>query len=327
MNKWERITVALQGKAVDRIPLSLWRHYHREDRRPQDLADATLALARAHDVDLIKLTPSGLYAIEDWAGASIHYPGTDHDPPFLTSPAVTDAADWRKLSRLEPTDGALGRELEAIRLVKTQVSRDQIPFVMTVYSPLTLAFKLAGEGLFQHLRLHPSDLRVGLEIISKITAHFAQAALEAGAGGLFFATQLASQQWLTPAEYEEFGQRYDLRVLETVKGKSAITILHLHGQEVFFDLVERYPVHAVSWHDQEGAPSLVEARQQTERAFATGLDRRLLEQGPAAAIQAQVREVLAQTEGRGLILAPCCVIPTTVPAEHLDAVRSELLDL
>jgi uroporphyrinogen decarboxylase len=275
-------------------------------------------------VDLIKLTPSGLYAVEDWAGESIHYPGTDHDPPFLASPAVTGAGDWRRLFRLEPADGALGRELETIRLVKAQASCDEIPFVMTVFSPLTLACKLAGEGLVQHLRQHPADLRAGLETIAETTACFAQAALEAGADGLFFATQLASPRWLTPAEYEAFGQHYDLMVLEAVKEESAITILHLHGQEAFFHLAEYYPVHAVSWHDHEGAPSLAEARQHTGRAFVTGLDRRLLARGPVAALQAQVREALAQTEGRGLILAPSCVIPTTTPVEHLEAVRSSL---
>jgi uroporphyrinogen decarboxylase len=327
VKKRERITAALHGKAVDRIPLSLWRHHHREDRRPQELAAVTIALARAFDVDLIKLTPSGLYAVEDWASASIHYPDTEHGPPFLTSPAVTDTSDWRRLPRLEPAEGALGRELEAVRLVKSLVSYDEIPFVMTVFSPLTLAFKLAGEGLLQHLRRHPADLRVGLETITETTACFARAALAAGADGLFFATQLASHCWLTPAEYEEFGQQYDLEVLEAVEGQSAITILHLHGCKVFFDLVNRYPVQAVSWHDQEGAPGLAEARQHTDLAFVTGLDRRLMEQGPVTALQAQVREALAQTEGRGLILAPSCVIPTTTPTEHLEAVRSALLVL
>jgi hypothetical protein len=46
--------------------------------------------------------------------------------------------------------------------------------------------------------------------------------------------------------------------------------------------------------------------------------------GPAAAIQVQVREVLRQTEGRGLILAPSYVIPTNSPAEHLRAARDAI---
>jgi uroporphyrinogen decarboxylase len=323
MDKRERIQAALRRQEVDQIPLSLWRHFFCEDRRAQALAAATVGLAREYDLDLVKLTPCGLYAVEDWAQGLITYPGNDYDPPSLQSPAVLGPTDWRRLPSLEPTAGALGRELEAARLVAESLS-SEIPFLMTVFSPLTLAFKLAGERVIAHLREHPADLHAGLETIATTTARFAQAALEAGADGLFFATQLACHGWLKPSEYETFGQRYDLEVLDAVSGQSEVTVLHLHGREIFFDLANRYPIHAVSWHDQETPPTLAQAYQQTDRAFLTGLDRELLAKGPASAIQDQVRQALAHTRRRGLILAPSCVIPPTAPDGHLQAVREAL---
>lgn len=326
MDRRQRIKAALRHEPVDRVPLSLWRHFHREDRTPQELAEATLSLARGYDLDLVKLTPCGLYAVEDWAGARIVFPGTDHDAPYLPRPAVASPAGWRRLPILAPAAGALGRELEAVRLVAAGLG-GETPFLMTVFSPLTLAYKLAGEAVVEHLREHPADLHAGLEAIAGTTLRFAQAALRAGADGLFFATQLAGHHWLTPSEYGEFGERYDLAVLEAVSGteaESKITVLHLHGQDVFFDLANRYPIHAVSWHDRETAPSLTEARQLTDRAFITGLDRDLVGDGPVEAIQTQVCEAVAQTGGQGLILAPSCVIPTTAPAAHLQAVRDAL---
>lgn len=324
MSRRERVQAALRGQEPDRVPLSLWRHYFCEDRTAQDLAAATIRLARQYDLDLVKLTPCGLYAVEDWARERISYPGNDCDPPFLESSAVVDPLDWRRIPSLEPTAGALGRELEAVRLVAEGLGRET-PFLMTVFSPLTLAYKLAGEGVIAHLRESPADLHAGLETITETTTRFAQAALEAGADGLFFATQLASHHWLEPAEYEAFGQRYDLAVLEAVGGRSKITVLHLHGVDVFFDLANLYPIHAVSWHDQETLPTLAQARQQTDRAFITGLDRQLLERGPTAAIHEQIRQALARTGQRGLILAPSCVIPPATPSAHLQAVREALL--
>ena len=323
MDKRARIQAALQGQKVDRVPLSLWRHFFCEDRTAQDLAITTVRFAREYDLDLVKLTPCGLYAVEDWSPERITYPGNDYDPPHLRSWAVVNPADWRRLPALEPTVGALGRELKTVRLTAEGLG-GETPFLMTVFSPLTLAFKLAGEGVVAHLREYPAELHAGLETISATTTHFAQAALSAGADGLFFATQLASYQWLTPIEYEAFGQRYDLAVLGAVTGQSDITVLHLHGVDIFFGLANEYPVHAVSWHDQETPPNLAQARQQTDRAFITGLDRELLERGPAAAIQEQVRQALARTQRRGLVLAPSCVIPPTTPAEHLEAVRDAL---
>jgi uroporphyrinogen decarboxylase len=331
MDKWSRVQATLRREAVDRVPLSLWRHFHERDRTPQVLAEATLTLAGEYDLDLIKLTPCGLYAAEDWAKGHIECPATIHDPPYLRTPAVTDPAGWRRLPTLEPTSGALGRELEAIRLVAAGLAT-RTPFLMTIFSPLTLAYKLAGDVVVEHLRQHPTALHAGLEIMGETMARFARAALEAGADGLFFATQLASHHWLAPAEYHEFGERYDLGVLEAAAEQSTITVLHLHGRDVFFDLVNRYPVHAVSWHDRETDPSLIEARGRTDRAFVAGLDRELLDSGPLAAIRAQVGETLIRTggceeggrEGLGLILAPSCVIPTTAPAAHLWAVRDTI---
>ncbi len=320
MQKSERVQAALRREPVDRVPLSLWRHYHRQDRTAQSLAEATLALAEKYDLDLVKLTPCGLYAVEDWARGHIVYPATDHDPPFLDTPAIVEASDWEQLPVLEPTAQALSRELGAIRLVAERLG-GEIPFLMTVFSPLTLAYKLAGEPVVAHLRKHPAQLHAGLETIRETTSRFIRAALDAGADGLFFATQLATHRWLTPKEYDEFGARYDVEVLEPVADDSAITVLHLHGRDVFFDLANGYPIHAVSWHDRETAPSLAEARERTDRAFLTGLDRDLLGRDPEDAIEAQVHEALDQAEGRGLILAPSCVIPTTVPPAHLKAVR------
>lgn len=325
MGKRARIQAALQGQKVDRVPLSLWRHFFCEDRTAQDLATTTVRFALEYDLDLVKLTPCGLYAVEDWSPEQTTYPGNDYDPPYLRSWAVVNPADWHRLPPLEPTVGALGRELKAIGLT-AQGLDGKTPFLMTIFSPLTLAFKLAGEGVIAHLREHPTTLHAGLEVITATTARFARAALRAGADGLFFATQLASHQWLEPVEYQEFGQRYDLAVLEAVAGQSTITVLHLHGLDIFFDLANQYPVHAVSWHDQETPPNLAQARQRTDKAFITGLDRGLLEKGPVIAVQEQVHQALVHTQQRGLILAPSCVIPPTTPARHLQAVRDALYE-
>lgn len=66
LTKWQRVEAALRGDEVDRIPLSLWKHYHLQDRAPRQLAEVTVALHHQFDTDLIKLMPSGLYSIQDW---------------------------------------------------------------------------------------------------------------------------------------------------------------------------------------------------------------------------------------------------------------------
>jgi uroporphyrinogen decarboxylase len=319
VNKRERVYAALHGRTVDRLPISMWRHFHKQDQVPEQLAQATLDFYHRYDFDLIKLTPSGLYAIEDW-GASIRYGNDDDTPPRLKRPVVEDPEDWRELAALSVEQGALGRELQAIATIRDELGKDDAPVLMTLFSPLTLAFKLAGDAVHEHVRDQPSDVHFGLATIAETTARFAAAALAAGANGIFFATQLARSSLLTADEYQEFGERYDLIVLEYLGSQTDLVVLHLHGEDVFFDLVNNYPVTAVSWHDRETNPSLREALTRTRKGLMAGLDRNLLATGSPDEVAEQVRDAQRQTGGIGLILAPACVIPPETPEENLQAI-------
>lgn len=316
---FRRVLAALRGDPVDRVPLAFWRHFYQEERSPEALAAATWEFVQRLGLDLAKLTPSSFYAVEGW-GAEVHYPGHEDRPPTLKRPVIQKPEGWRDLLSLDLAVGALGREMETIRLLRAH-TRGQIPLLMTVYSPLTLAFKLAGERVVEHLREEPQALHFGLAVITETTARFARQSLARGADGIFFATQLASRSWLTEVEYQTFGIHYDLIVLEAIQGTSRLTLLHLHGPEVFFDLVNRYPVHAVSWDEGKGSPTLAEAQRLTDKGLVGGLSRELLHSGSAEAVAEQARQAIRQTCGRRLILAPSCALLPGTPEENLLTVR------
>lgn len=318
MNKRERVYAALEGQPVDRVPLSLWRHFHKQDQTPVGLASATLAYYKKYDFDLIKLTPSGLYAIEDW-GAQIAPAKDDDHSPRLKKPAIKKPEDWRQLTALSPTDGTYGQLLQAIELVIDQLEEDHAPILMTIFSPMTIAYKLAGDTLLDHLQNYPTEVHIGLATIAETTARFAELTLQVGADGIFFASQLSRADMLTEEMCQTFVVRYDLIALERVTSRPAPLVLHLHGQNPYFETVNQYPVHAVSWHDHETSPSLKEALDLTDKTLMAGLDRITLEQGRPEDVVAQATEAIVQTGGRRLILAPSCVVPTVAPAENLQA--------
>ena len=137
---------------------------------------------------------------------------------------------------------------------------------------------------------------------------------------IFFASQLSREDMLTEDECQTYVVRYDLIALEHIKSQPVPLVLHLHGENPYFDTVNQYPAHAVSWHNHATPPSISEALQLTDKTLMTGLSRKTLEQGSPEEVQAQIKEVIAQTGGNRLILAPACVIPTMSPAENLQAV-------
>jgi uroporphyrinogen decarboxylase len=150
---------------------------------------------------------------------------------------------------------------------------------------------------------------------------YVRASIEAGADGLFFATQTSTPEFITQEENGRWGAAYAQRVLEAARGLSTVTLLHIHGRDIFFDQIAALPVNAVNWHDRLTAPSLAEAKRRVSHAVVGGLaEGTTLRTGPAAAIAAQVKDALAQTGGTGIIVGPGCVLPLDVPDAHLQAV-------
>lgn len=66
MTKEERVLAVLQGRPVDRIPVSFWWPYPEVDENPRLLAEAIVQDHREYDLDFIKMMPSGMYGVEDW---------------------------------------------------------------------------------------------------------------------------------------------------------------------------------------------------------------------------------------------------------------------
>jgi uroporphyrinogen decarboxylase len=323
LTKWQRVEAALHGGDVDRTPIALWKHYHLQDRSPLQLASATLALQRQFDTDLIKLTPNGLYFIQDW-GATIQYGRDDDFLPLAVKPVVASVDQWSQLPRLDVNKGALRRELEAIHHVAAGLD-GSAPFLMTLFNPLTIAYKLAGDRvsgdrLAEDLRQAPQRVHAGLRIIRDLSIEYAAACLEAGASGFFFATQLANTDLLTRAEYEEFGVPYDLDVLAALQGKSRITMLHVCRANLLFDLVAGYPVDVINWASSTSGTTLADARRLTDKPLAAGLSLETLLHGTEADVAREVHQAIV-TGGQRLILAPECVVKGPTPDANLTAAR------
>ena len=319
MTKRERIAATLARKPVDRPPVAFWRHVPEVDHTAAGLAEAMLAFHRRWDLDLIKIMSSGVYCVEDW-GCRVAYTGSPGGAKQCTEHAVRALGDWARIKPLDPGAGALGRELEALRLI-ARGRGDDAPALHTIFSPLTIARKLAGDRLTADLLADPDAVFHALDAITETVIRYTLTALQAGADGIFFASQTASREVLTVEQYLRFSAPYTRRVLEAIEGASPFTLLHVHGTDILFDQVAACPAHAINWHDRLTAPSLGEAQRRFKGAVVGGLaEWTTLRQGPAAAIAAEVREAVSQTEGLGLIVAPGCVLPLDTPEDHLEAV-------
>lgn len=325
MNKKQRLLAAIHGEYPDRIPVALWRHFPIHDLTADGLAQAVVDWQATYDWDFVKVTPASGYAVEDW-GAGFVDRGNREGTREYARRVIKQPRDWEMLWPLDVTEGMLGRQLQSLRLIRARLGPDMHIF-QTFFSPLALARNLAGDALFfSHLRTHPDALGRGLAVIADTHARFAQECLRAGADSVFFATQTATRDLLSEAEYEEFGIPFDRHVLGAVAGTAEVMLLHMHGLNIMFSLLARaYPVHILNWHDRRTAPSLAEARLRTHLALMGGINEwQTLAAGTPEQVEGEVRDAVRQTGGRRYVVGAGCVIPIDTPDANLRAIRRAL---
>lgn len=309
MNKTQRIRATLRGEATDRVPYGFWTHRPDIDLDPERLAEETAAYAQRLDLDFVKSMPNGFYCVEDW-GCELDFSDVARGGVGrVVRPAVTTPADWARLAAIDPQQGALGRELRHLaRLVKL-VGPD-VPVLATVFSPLTIANKLSNGAHRAHLDTHLQQVTAGLEMITKVTSAFTRAALAAGCAGIFFATQDATYQLFDAERYRRYGEHYDHQVLQAARDAGGwFNAVHMHGDDVMFDVLRHYPVHALNWHIGETPPSIADYRNSGGTLpILGGLQRGHITNKNLDAVYADIDATMAQTQGRGIIIAPACVI-------------------
>jgi uroporphyrinogen decarboxylase len=327
MNKKERVDAALRGDVVDRVPTSMWGHDYTREWNVHTFVEATVENFTRYDWDYMKVNPRAVYHVQDW-GVKARPSGEPYKGPVFESSPIRGASDWKRIRPLEPDQGVLGEQLRALQLINHSIGYDAY-FVQTIFCPLGVAKYLAGdknEPVLQTMREDRKALHAALRVITETFTTYAIACLEQGASGIFYATnKWASESLLTPDQYREFGEQYDLEFLDAIKSRSKFNILHNCGSHIFFDQLASYPVQAINWDiSAEGNPDLREGKARSGQAVMGGISQTLLKNGVPDQIHEEVANALEQTGSKHFLLAPGCSIRPETPAKNLEAIRKAL---
>lgn len=319
MTKRYRLEATFAGEPVDRPAVSLWRHWPVDDHSGEDLARATLNFQHTYDFDFIKVTPNSDFAVSGY-GSQSRWEGNPEGSYGWVKRAIQSPEDWTKLQPQDPTVGLPGEVLKANRIIGREVGED-VPFIQTIFNPLSQAKNVAGERLLSDIRLHPDAVKEGLAVITESIVRFIDELKSTGAAGIFLAVQHASYNLLTEAEYREFCYPLDMEILD-VAGDMWFNLIHLHGVNVMFDLVASYPAQVINWHDVETPPSLAEAKNRTDKTLCGGLRQwETMVQGTPDMVKVETQTALEATEGKKFILGTGCVSPITAPTCNILAAR------
>jgi len=322
----ERMQACLKNDpAMDRPPVALWRHFPMDDQNPETLTAATLDFQRHYDFDLVKVTPASSFSIKDW-GAEDVWEGHTEGTRRYTKRVIQKPQDWEGLAVLDPLKAFhLSGQINCLRQIRSALG-PEVPLLQTIFNPLSQAKNLAGgELLITHLRQTPEAVLKGLQTIAETTRRFVEAAVETGIDGIFYAVQHAQAALLTLDEYTTFGLPLDLKTISPGAGLWC-NLLHLHGLNVYFDLVPRFSTlfPIVNWHDRETPPSLAEAQECFPGIVCGGVSQKSIVFGDSSQVREEAADAIRQTRGHRLLLGTGCVVPVIAPHGNILAARQSV---
>jgi len=319
----ERIQACINGGIIDHPPIALWRHFPVDDQSPELLAKATLHFQRMYDFDLVKVTPASSFCLKDW-GVEDKWMGHTEGTRQYINRVIHGPKDWETLPVLDPRSAPhLAGQLTCLSLIRSELDHET-PLLQTVFNPLAQAKNLAGnETLLAHMRLYPEAVMKGLATIAETTRRFVEACLSTGIDGVFYAIQHAQASLLTLEEYKTFGIPNDLKALEPSQGLWC-SLLHLHGHDVYFSLLDSYNFQIVNWHDRETHPSLSEAQKLFDAAVCGGMRQDTLVYKNQVEVQKEAADAIQQTNGKRFILGTGCVVPIIASHGNISAARIPL---
>lgn len=322
----ERLEVTLSGDKPDRPAIAFWHHFPVDDQDPFRQAKATIAFQNQFDLDLVKVMPASSFCIKDY-GIEDEWRGNDEGTRVYTRRIIQQPEDWANLKPLNPRQGALGQQLECLRLLKQEYG-DRTPFIQTIFNPLAQAKNLVGpERLLIHLRKYPDAFHQGLKTIQESILRFIEASKRMGISGIFYAIQHATFNILTEPEYLTFGKAYDLPILQAVSDLW-LNMAHIHGTEIMFKTIADYPVQILNWHDRETTPSLSKGLESFAGTVCGGIGRHNpFVLGSPDDIRSEIREAFEQTRGKRWVLGTGCGVLLTTPYGNMMTARQAVEEL
>ena len=279
MTSRERLKALVAKQPVDQICQTAWWHLPMVDNNVTDFVKATIDFTENNSFDFVKMMYNTLFFAQNF-GVNVEY---SHNPldwkPTALNASCLHPSEFKTLTITPPTQGNLGRQLEATKRVVDHF-QGKVPVIGTTFTDLSFYKDMItffnNSCVPLAIKYYPNDLHDALKRINETNVQWIEALAKIGVDGMFIASHFATNDCLNDEQFEEFCRPYDMVLCETANNNLWFNMLHIHGTgRLSFNRFLEYPVQAYSWEDIYGAPDCVsfsQAAKMTDKIFIGGIE-------------------------------------------------------
>jgi len=324
MDHTDRLSALAEGVKADRPPVSLWRHFYKDEDNLDKFVEMMVGWQTQYDWDFMKINPRASYQYEPWGVIMRPSPDRDTKAERVGFP-VLRPIDCLKITPIPTSHPQFDFQLKAVSRIRKDIKR---PFriTMTVFSPLSILGDMVGSEsvLLTSMRVHPEMLHAALRAVTDTFARLVHEFRNAGADGIFFATtQWASANRLTVEELHRFALPYDREVWDAA-GTDAFNILHVCDSKIYLSEYKGFKAKLTNWDVAlPGNPSMEEGYALLRSPVLGGIrhETDLVKDNPEQ-ITDKVRRLIDTNDEFPYSVGPGCAIPVTTPDDNVAAVRA-----
>ncbi|MDD3335531.1 MAG: uroporphyrinogen decarboxylase family protein [Eubacteriales bacterium] len=310
MNKMERVKAAISKQPVDHVPACFSLHFPKEVASGDAAIKAHLDFYRQTDTDILKIMNENLVP----------------EIGEMNSPQ-----DWNKIPSYNRHSPFMQKQLDMIKRLLDQAG--------DVYSLATIHGICASS-------IHPLEQRYGYVPVRKMfveqmrtnkqpmldarhriadaMSDLAQACIEIGCNGIYYAALGGEKHFYTDEEFAEAVEPFDRQILTAAREAKGDVLLHICKENLEMSRYRNYGdlCDIVNWGVYEAPYSLEDGRKLfPNAAIMGGLANRsgVLVDGTIPELEAAVRKVIHDFGEKGFILGADCTLPTEIPYERIMA--------
>ncbi len=318
MNKKERVKAAIAKQPVDHVPASFSLHFPKEIASGEAAVKAHLDFYRQTGCDIMKIMNENLV-------------------PLIGD--MNSPEDWNKVPAYNRHSPFMQKQLDMIKRIK-----DEEPDAYTLATihgicastihPLeaTYGYVPVREIFVEQMRSNKQPMLDARQRIADAMADLAQACIELGCDGIYYAALGAEKHFFTDEEFAEAVEPYDKQILAAIREAKGDIFLHMCKENLNMERYRSYQDYCdvANWGVNETHFSLEEGRKLFPNAtIMGGLANRsgVMVDGTVEELQAAVRQVIADFGATGFILGADCTLPTEIPYDRVAAaVRAAVIE-